>query len=292
MNRKLLFRIIFFLGLALLFISCGIKDSLFLKAPENLRVYNNRGTVNDLYLAFDAFNQEKEDAAGEYLLVGYELWYYIDNINDAKICNVFFPYDTTNPTSNPTLINLIGETGRFPSGNFTNQYLYQQVSIPVSKTMIDNALSDGNSANVLVYFGDNPINGTMSYDTSTNTFTNSDTKTDPYLNGDTVIFDRAYPVKSDCDILYNYNAFNKEDYQDHFNSSFAGFFTAEYYTYVKGLPAGQSHYTVKFYVTAIGFESDSTRTAGNLQLRSDPSNTVSVDFQVNGDDIIFPDSRS
>lgn len=289
MIKKCLCVSIFFLSLSVFFLSCGIKDSLFLKAPENLRVYNNRGSVNDMYLAFDAFNQEKEEGIGNYLIVGYELWYYFDNINEAKICNVFYPDNT----KNPTLIDFASsESARFPSASFTKSYVYTQASVPVTTSMIDDALTDGNSANVLIYFGDNSINGTLTYDTSANTFSNSSGDLNPHLkSGDTVVFDYAYPVKSECDTLFNYNAASREDYQDHYYSNFAGFFTAEYYTYVKGRPS-QTVYTVKFYVTAIGFESDSSRGVGNIQLRSDPSNTISVDFLVNSDDSVFPNTRS
>ena len=272
----------FYCMLMVFFISCGIEDTIYFKEPSNISVdydINNKNPV----ISFYGYNQEKPD--GQYLFVGYDLFYYFTTPETSKKAAVFnsIPYlNSQDPVTsrNKNLITVQSIKGSrpiyqlFPTADATNDSvseaanpllsIYKYVTIPVTESIIENILTEANTNNVKIYFHDDSNNDKA--------FSN------PYVEdskGDDYIFiDRIYP--------------NSIDYPEGYDADFKGFLDPTFYKkllqtggVVSPISDDGEIYTFRcyFYLVAKGFDILS-RTSLNTFTNSINSSTFTVDFIV------------
>lgn len=244
--------IIFLVFLSLLFLNqCGIEDTFYFEEPKNVTVIGNDPQQNVVY--FTADNQEEDN--GKYLLIGYDVYYYFEGATVVKKAMVKDPVVSTNPYGNLIDFKALEPT-RFVNFSTTND-LYQQFTIPVTNSMIDDVL-DGKSANVEFYFHD------------TTYIANDSSDTNPKKYSAVIRMELIYPAYSD---------YYGKDWND---SNFKGFYDKDYYdsigvSPIETLPSGNLLYQVTLYIIARGYSS------GTLQkdfTSSSRSNYVTITFEV------------
>lgn len=247
--------------------ACGIMADIYFKEPTSLSVVSSDPQAVELI--FTAENQEKAPN-GDFLLAGYDLYYYFDNESNKKMAMVRYPRVPDNPSLITNLVNsdptVPGGVFRFPStGGFTNDTIFQDITIPVTNDMINLRLGSGKSGNVKIYF-DNRITDQVPKDTTI-----------------AVEIDEIYP---DYTLYYSktkdvWGDFKQEtlDIVD----DFAGFYDKDFYDNIVPASAKVSgttdKYKVNFFVIAKGFNSNETRNKVFF-IQSIRSNIVTVTFQI------------
>lgn len=262
------YKIILLLLLVFL-LSCGIEDTLYFKEPVNIGINYDNDEVPSI--EFYGYNQESE--SGDYLFVGYDIFYYFGgNADSKKRAVVYKPYPKLNKTDTSTSrnSNLITahdiRGGRSIYSNMGSDdsyflYIYQKISLPVTKEIINDVLYEGNSDNVVLYFNDKVIN--------------DGDYCNPYVSNETVIFDRIYPALDDY----------PDDYAT-YDDEFQGFLDIRYYKELGVTAEAESTdeykiYKCKMYFVAKGL--DSTQKASSLDsslVESVKSSTIEVKFKV------------
>lgn len=247
--------------------ACGIMADVYFKEPTSLSVVSSDPQAVEL--TFTAENQEKAPN-DDFLLAGYDVYYYFDSESNKKKAMVRYPKVPDNTLLITTLVNsdatVPGGVVRFPaSGGFSNDTIFQDITIPVTNSMIDLRLGSGNSSNVKIYF-DNRITAQVPKDTSI-----------------AVEIDEIYPNYT---LYYSKTKDMWGDFKQEtidIVDDFAGFYDKDFYDNVVPTSAKVSgttdKYKVNFFVIAKGFNSNETRNK-TLFIESIRSNTVTVTFQI------------
>ncbi len=241
--------------LFVVFVSCGIEDSLYFQEP---RFFEIGGSEFDLLVYFYGHNQEKDNE--KYLFVGYDIYYYFDNIANAKRAQVRDPSYTLPRDGEKGLIDFT-DAVRFPPDNYgAVTDIYKDVSFPVTIQMIEDVLYEGNNQNVVF----------------TLRKTGSSSPTNPFIDANRVILEQLYP---------NYNDYYNQIWGS-LDPDFLGFYDADFYKYfniqynaeLSPNPDLYKTYEVNFYVIAKGFNSDHERTKNFT--RSISSSVVRLNISV------------
>ncbi len=261
--------------LFILFVSCGIEDTLYFQEPKNLSYKNE--SYNS-YLVFTGYNQEILES-DQYLFCGYDVYYYFSNSDSKKRAQVKYPVlSTSSGGGNQSLVQI--DELRFgrdiydgvKKSSFVNAYQY--ISLPVTKTMIKRVLEEGNNYNVKVYFKDIAENGIVEDYTSA---VDDSSGNNPYKKGsdDYILIDNMFPAYEE---YHNVSWLTDVEEKD-----FLGFYDARYYLNVAKITPTVSGiydvYRVYFYIVAKGFDSLSKSSLSNFT-ESSSSSTVAVDFYI------------
>lgn len=259
---------LFFWGIcfAVSFFSCGIEDIVYLEPPSAFRAIDSGG--GNYYLSFTGFNNE-EKINGEYIFIGYDVFYYFSSESDKRRVQVFEPNPSWNVASsngkNKTLVP--GEVLKKDRGiynaisneNFLE--IYKRVTLPVTKKMIDEILWEGNSSNVILYFDNEGYNPDL--------YSNPDGSTQQVIR-----YADLYPNVDDYPDRYS-------EYEANGKEPFKGFLDARFYRKagIKPISDTTNQYRCYFYVLAKGFDGMG-RTALENFTESTKSSTITVTFTV------------
>ena len=191
---------------------------VYFQEPRNLH-YESDG-----FLYFNGANQEEDD--GEYLFVGYDVYYYFSDSKNAKKAMVRMP-STPDPDTiwhespHSKLISFVSDT-RFPSSEFSESYLrtiYQYVTFPVTEDMIDDVLEKNNNDNVKICFHNSDLIESG--------------QTNPKQNSSSyIIMEELFP---------NYSEYSSQSWADEVSDDFRGFLDRRYCEY-KGIGVDKGTY--------------------------------------------------
>lgn len=233
-------KLLLFLSVFIFLFTCGIEDIIYFREPQDITVDGVNPEKNMVY--FYGFNQEETE--GNYLFVGYDVYYYFGSSSSAKKAAVKNPYV---PTST-NLIDYKSTDDAYRFANFTNTNdLYQQFTIPVTVEMIEDVLKEGNSDNVKFCFHDYGLI--------------TDGRDNPYIDSSSskkkLLVDLVYPQFSE------YQNKDWADYDD-INGAyddFKGFYDWDYYEALNipysAFGTGYRDYKMYIYIVARGFSSSS-----------------------------------
>ncbi|MCG8573219.1 MAG: hypothetical protein MJB14_24050 [Spirochaetes bacterium] len=265
-------RILIFALIVIFLTNCGIKYTTYFQEPVLLEVPDSANGTELVYFHCTAYNNEEDE--NENLLAGYDLYYFFsisDLDSDSRYdtpqtkagalkAQVYYPNNLSSGR-NSDLYNFPGsEPSRFPPSDFTDTEVYEDISIPVTDSMIDDILSDeDNDENLEIHFYNYAIN---------------DGNNNPYKDSGsgTVIMDEVYPNQSE---------YSGEDWE----TDYLGFLDKDFYDYYGINPldgeGGVDYeiYRVYFYLKAKGFNSNEERSPSEF-VYSDSSSSLEVKFKV------------
>lgn len=257
----------FFLPFLLfLFVSCGIENTLYIKEPTEVKVSYDFYKVP--VITFYGYNQEELD--GNYLFMGYDLYYYFDAGSTHRRARVLnsTPYlkkDDTTAARNKNLITALDMRGtrkiyeNFSDSSMLNIYSY--ITFPVTESIIKDILTEANTNNVEIYFDNKTAND--------GDFSN------PYVSSHErkVYIDNIYPAYEEYPTDW-----------DKLEGGFLGFFDYEYYkkNEIRAFKDDGDEYIYRgyFYLKAKGVENFTSTSFVTTLLESNSSSTVQVDFVV------------
>ena len=259
MKKILQYSIILILAV-LLFNSCGIEDNIiYFQEPRNIEIDDSDQTK--IIVKFYGYNQEEDD--GEYLFVGYDIYYKFSSSDDEKKAQVRYPIPPFNNLTfhNNALIDF-SDNSRFPNDNFSDydmEEFYQLVSIPVTEDMIKDVLKEGKSDNVRFCFDNRNIDA-------------GKYNPDQDSNNKYIMCNDMFP-----------------EYDDYKNKrwgglDFLGFYDEDYYNnddYVitpSKIEGVFKYYKIDFWIIAKGFNSNSERDKNFIE--SLKSETFTLEFKV------------
>jgi hypothetical protein len=250
--------------------TCGIEDNvLFIQEPKNLTYdeYN-------FNFYFDGFNQEKDN--GTSMFIGYDVYYFFDDVKNAKLAQVRSPAGTF---PHRTLIDFSGDpkySQLKASDKNSLNLIYEWVTLPVSQAMIDSVLIQGNSKNVYMYLYNYPDqnNPTAIY-----------SEPNPQIfSGNKVYFFELYPNYSQYQ-NQTWGELDQPPYNTNNLNPFVGFLDKDYYIKTGIVPnqpdaGGYSYYTMYVYVVAVGFNSSKQMTRQDKIIESLKSNIIKINLHV------------
>lgn len=243
--------------------ACGIMADIYFKEPTSLSSVG--ASPQSVELEFTAENQEAAPN-GDYLLAGYDVYYYFDTINSKQKAMVRYPKTVANGDLIASLVNSDATANsiiRFPASGGFSDTLYEDVSIPVTNGMIGSYLGAGRSGNVKLYFNNYYSTGQQN----------------PHTDSNTIFIDELFPA---------YSSYANKSWGEYKTTGtaddFLGFYDRDFYNNVVPVSArveGSSpeQYKVNFFVVAKGFNSNETRSK-TLFIESVRSNIVTVTFEL------------